>query len=414
VGVAEARIQYGVARMSVPGCRSKSHDARSRSRLRFAGQSGRFGGGARQTRPLSIAALANKTGRVPSRGQSLVEFVIVLPVFLFLMLIAIDFGRLYFSNIEVTNAAREAATYAAANPSDTTGIQLHATQEANSQGQAGESALVVTTTCTDSGGASIACSAASGGAGTGNVVSVKVSESFSFLTPLINGFFGNNLNMSASANAVVLGFAAGAGGTPPAACSPPTASFTVTTSGLTVNLDASSSTPGTGQCAIAGYYWDMGDNANPNPPITGRTVSYTYAAAGGYTITLNTANSNPTYGTTTMGVVVGGAVPTPTPTPTPTATPAPTPTPTPSCTIPTFTWAFTGNGNGVKQHQMTFYGAYSSAPAPTQWSWSFGDSNATTGQTVSDNYPAAGTYTVKLTTTAGACVVSVTNSVTVP
>lgn len=52
------------------------------------------------------------------RGQSLVEFALVLPVLLVIMLFAIDFGRAFFSWVTVTNASRVAANYAAVYPRD--------------------------------------------------------------------------------------------------------------------------------------------------------------------------------------------------------------------------------------------------------------------------------------------------------
>ena len=47
-----------------------------------------------------------------SRGQSVVELAIVAPVFLLLMLTAIDLGRLLYSQITITNAAKEGALVA--------------------------------------------------------------------------------------------------------------------------------------------------------------------------------------------------------------------------------------------------------------------------------------------------------------
>ena len=47
-----------------------------------------------------------------TRGQALAEFALVVPVMLLLLLIAIDFGRLYFTYLGVTNAAREGAAFA--------------------------------------------------------------------------------------------------------------------------------------------------------------------------------------------------------------------------------------------------------------------------------------------------------------
>ena len=47
------------------------------------------------------------------RGQSVVEFALILPVFLLLFGSALDLGRLYAAQVTVTNAAREGAFQAA-------------------------------------------------------------------------------------------------------------------------------------------------------------------------------------------------------------------------------------------------------------------------------------------------------------
>ncbi len=46
----------------------------------------------------------------------MVEFALVLPIMLFLMAIAIDFGRLFYAYVAVENAAKEGALYGAQNP----------------------------------------------------------------------------------------------------------------------------------------------------------------------------------------------------------------------------------------------------------------------------------------------------------
>lgn len=51
------------------------------------------------------------------RAQSLVEMALALPVLLLLVVGVADFGRAYFYATSVTNAAREAAQYAALDPS---------------------------------------------------------------------------------------------------------------------------------------------------------------------------------------------------------------------------------------------------------------------------------------------------------
>ncbi len=50
------------------------------------------------------------------RGQSLAEFAILLPLLLILTLGAIDYGRVYFAYVSVTNAARNGAQYASVSP----------------------------------------------------------------------------------------------------------------------------------------------------------------------------------------------------------------------------------------------------------------------------------------------------------
>lgn len=51
-----------------------------------------------------------------STGQSLVEFAIILPILLLLLLAAFDVGRMYFAFVAIQNAAGEGALYAAINP----------------------------------------------------------------------------------------------------------------------------------------------------------------------------------------------------------------------------------------------------------------------------------------------------------
>jgi hypothetical protein len=53
-----------------------------------------------------------------SRGQSLVEFALILPVFLMFFGAVLDLGRVAAAQITVTNVAREAAFQAAETPDD--------------------------------------------------------------------------------------------------------------------------------------------------------------------------------------------------------------------------------------------------------------------------------------------------------
>ena len=54
--------------------------------------------------------------RKRSRGQSLVELALVLPILLLLVAGALDLGRLYYSQITITKAAKEGALEASTNP----------------------------------------------------------------------------------------------------------------------------------------------------------------------------------------------------------------------------------------------------------------------------------------------------------
>jgi len=59
-------------------------------------------------------------------GASLVEFALVLPFLLLLLLGVIDLGRAYYLSIEVCNAAYAGALYGTQNPTDTTGMKAAA------------------------------------------------------------------------------------------------------------------------------------------------------------------------------------------------------------------------------------------------------------------------------------------------
>ena len=54
--------------------------------------------------------------RAQPRGQALVEFALILPLLVLLLLLAIDFGRVFFGWVALNNAARIAANEAAVQP----------------------------------------------------------------------------------------------------------------------------------------------------------------------------------------------------------------------------------------------------------------------------------------------------------
>jgi len=67
------------------------------------------------------------------KGQAFVELALVLPIFILLLVGAVEVGRLAYASIEVSNAARAGVGYAAQNHTtakDSANIQLAATQDA--------------------------------------------------------------------------------------------------------------------------------------------------------------------------------------------------------------------------------------------------------------------------------------------
>lgn len=235
-------------------------------------------------------------------GQSVVEFAILLPLFMLLLLITVDFGRLFFSYVQLNNAAREGAAYAATNPTDLAGITTHATAETNAQAQGGEHPISVATACVDTTGSTISCTDAPGGGGPGYTVTVTATESFSFLTPWIDGFFRNNFTMATSASAVALGLAPNTSATQPPGCAAPSSAvISLASSGLTIDVNGSASQPSSGLCHISGYNWDFGDGVTDVSYATG-TV-HTYLFGGTYTVRLTVTNQGGT-ATATQTVTV--------------------------------------------------------------------------------------------------------------
>jgi hypothetical protein len=76
--------------------------------------------------------------KISNRGQGLLEFALVLPFLLVVLFGVFDLGRLYFSSITITSAAREGARYLSVYPEDVSNsyddTELVAIQEAENSG----------------------------------------------------------------------------------------------------------------------------------------------------------------------------------------------------------------------------------------------------------------------------------------
>lgn len=205
------------------------------------------------------------------RGQSLVEFALVLPVLLLLLAVTIDFGRIYLGWVNLQNVARIAANYAANNPADWNTSTYQ--DEINNDLQA--------TNCTP---ASLPTPSFSSTA-IGGTVSVTVTCTFHPITPIISNILGSGIPVSALSVFPVKSGIYSSGGT----CNPPTALFWATpntgTPGVTVKFDAS---PSTGNPST--FSWNFGDPSSASNTSTIEQPTHTYDAVGAYTVSLTVGN----------------------------------------------------------------------------------------------------------------------------
>jgi Flp pilus assembly protein TadG len=278
-------------------------------------------------KPATERRRARKTDR--TRGQSLVELALVLPVLLLLVLAAGDLGRSFFARIAVSNAAREGAYEASYN-----GTYVANTACSNSNSvmcavlNEAQSSLTIAPadvawSCTGSGGCST---------GTyGDRVTITVNGHFQLLTPILSVFFGGtNVTFSSTASADIVSTPF-TGAAPTAAPTvtpvptpspvptasqivtiPPGPTMSATPSAPTCNLPSadfgwtqqnknrpvvftSASSPTTGSCQITFYRWEYGAPDNTTDAGNLPTVSHDFALDGTtYVVTLTVTNARGT------------------------------------------------------------------------------------------------------------------------
>ena len=138
--------------------------------------------------------------RKRSRGQALVEFALVIPVFLLVLCGILDFGLMLYSRMGVINASREGAR-ASVTASDPTTIPSVANGAAkNAATGISAASITVSTACVaikTSGSCNFSTKTASQ---PGDAVSVTVSYSYHTFFPL---FFGSTIPMSSTVQMVL-------------------------------------------------------------------------------------------------------------------------------------------------------------------------------------------------------------------
>ena len=144
--------------------------------------------------------LRPQTDRSALRGQTMVEFALILPVLALLMVMALDFGRVFFGWVALQNAARIAADSGAmtadrwADPSDTVvRTQYERTVENDLQAINCTYPAIPDPTFTD-------VDADGDEYGHGDRVSVTLDCSFDLMTPLATSILGGSVPMTADAH----------------------------------------------------------------------------------------------------------------------------------------------------------------------------------------------------------------------
>jgi Flp pilus assembly protein TadG len=132
-----------------------------------------------------------------TKGQTMLEFALVAPLFVFLVFAVIDFGRMFFVQMNLQNAVLEAGRFAS------TGNHL---PDPNNPGQTlSRVASIIATAQQAALGASITniqISSLNGGSGSaggpGDIVTVSLTTSLELLTPMVARYFLNGAYTSTS------------------------------------------------------------------------------------------------------------------------------------------------------------------------------------------------------------------------
>jgi Flp pilus assembly protein TadG len=270
-------------------------------------------------------------------GQSLVEFALILPVFLLIVSAAVDLGRLAYARVTIANVAREAAFQAASTPTSYLAGQPCPTVDPATGQVPGTNLVICRGVLESAGGAltvapsdiTVSCTPSCTKA-YGNTVTVTATGRFHLITPVMAAFFGGQtitfsssttgqieaLPVSPTASPAPTGSptptpAPTATPTPtatPKVCSLPSAGFTFTSSPVSdqspVTVTVHDTSTATAGCEIETWAWSWGDGVTTYGKTQSPHVYYNHNAHGSdsnitYFLTLtvtNEAGSMPTSG----------------------------------------------------------------------------------------------------------------------
>lgn len=266
-----------------------------------------------------------------SLGQSLVEFAIVLPVFLVILSAAIDLGRMTYARITIANVAREASFQAAQTPTSYVAGQAcdTSTNLVICRGVLESKGSVVTVNPAD---ITLTCSPSNCSAAMGNTVTVTAVGRFTLLTPVMAAFFGGStVTFSSSATNQINALPPSATGaptpTPTAAptatpsptptptptpvptisCSGVSAGFTYTSSPSTnkspVTVTVTDTTIYNTLCSTV-WAWSWGDGVTTYGQSQSPHVYYNPGPANNKTFTLSLTVTSGSFTSTTGGYTI--------------------------------------------------------------------------------------------------------------
>ena len=136
-----------------------------------------------------------------TRGQSLVEFTLVLPMLLLVVLVGLDFGRVFLGWVELNNVVREAASYAADNPGAWNSTAPDPAAQAEYQQLVANDASGINCTLPSPVPTPAFPDGADGSHPIGELVTASVTCQFRILTPVISNIIGTNGLVPVSASA---------------------------------------------------------------------------------------------------------------------------------------------------------------------------------------------------------------------
>lgn len=141
----------------------------------------------------------NRDHSARESGQSLVEFALILPVLVLILMGVFDFGRAFFAYNAISNGAREGARYGVIHPTrrDSDGLAPYDEENTIEEKAAAQTFIL------DMDEIDIQVTFPSGTDQRGDPITVTVTYDFRAITPLIGDIIGNPLTLQSSATMII-------------------------------------------------------------------------------------------------------------------------------------------------------------------------------------------------------------------